>query len=211
VRALLVAGMARVVQRMKGGEERDVKAPRSEVSASLRDLNSGSNRLPWTRVILSVTSTSGQRVVVIGPGGVCSRDANGCSGRDVRKHVIAAKVVSKQLDAGDVGKRASDIARPTKVWSGGATRRGGIGSGCVSGKPSQLPRTCRTRASAQRQGTKIFRHGGVNGRVATNISRSSMSIRVGVFAAWRAAWLCVACWIARHVTGRVVGTCVVSA
>src|SRR6266404_525889 len=100
---------------MKGGEERGARTPRSEVSASLRDLNSGSNELPWTRVILSVTSASGQRAVVIGPGVVCSKDANGCSGRGVRKHVIAAKVVRKRLDASGVGKRASSIALPTEV------------------------------------------------------------------------------------------------
>src|SRR5438552_3751819 len=118
---------------MKGGEERGAKAPRSEVSASLRDLNSGSSKLPWTSIIFYGTSASGQRVVIIGPGVVCSRDANGCSGLGVRKHVIAAKVVSKRLDAGGVGKRAGGIARPTKVWSGDATRRSGIGSGGASG------------------------------------------------------------------------------
>jgi hypothetical protein len=174
-------------------------------------LNSGSNRLPWTEVILLVTSASGQRAVIIGPGVVCSRDANGRSGRGVRKHVIAAKVVSKQLDAGGVGKRAGGIARPTKVWSGDATRRSGIGSGGASGKLRQLTRSCCARASAQHQRTKIVQRDGVNGRVVTNISMSGMNIRAGVFAAWCVAWLCVACWIARHVTGRVVGVCVVSA
>ena len=82
------------------------KAPRSEVSASLRDLNSGSSTLPWTSIIFYGTSARGQRAVSIGPGVVCSRDANGCSGRGVRKHAIAAKVVSKRLVAGGVGKRA---------------------------------------------------------------------------------------------------------
>ena len=72
------------------------KAPRSEVSASLRDLNSGSNRLPWTEAIVFVTSASGQRVVIIGPGVVFSKDANGCSGRGVRKRGIAARIVSEQ-------------------------------------------------------------------------------------------------------------------
>src|SRR6185369_3729348 len=37
-----------------------------------------------------------------------------------------------------------------------------------------------------------------------------MNIRASVFAAWRVAWLCVACWIASHVIGRVVGASVVS-
>ena len=159
------------------------KAPRSEVSASLRDLNSGSKRLPWTEVIVLVTSVSVQRAVVIGPGVVCSRDANGCSGRGVRKHVIAAKVVRKQLDAGGVGKRASGIARPTKVWSGDATRRSGIGSGDASGTWCQLTRSRCARASAQHQRTKMVQRDGVNGRVVTNTSMSSMNMRASVFAA----------------------------
>jgi hypothetical protein len=187
------------------------ETPRSEVSASLRDLNSGSNRLPWTIIILSVTSASGQRVVIIGPGVVCSRDANGCSGRGVRKRAIAAKVVSKRLGAGGVGKRASGIARATKVWSGGGTKVGGIGSGCASDKPRQLTWMCVARASAQHLEVKIFRHGGANDLVATNISMSSMNNRAGVFAAWRAAWLCVACWIGSRVTGHGVGVGVVNA
>src|SRR5262245_3819016 len=174
---------------MKGREERGVETPRSEVSASLRDLNSGSNWLPWPRVILSVTSASGQRAVVIGLGVVCSRDANGCSGRGVRKHAIAAKVVSKRLGVGGVGRRASGIAPPTKEWSGDATRRGDIGSVGASGKWRQLPRNCRARASAQHREVKIFRHDGANGRVATNTSMSSMNNRTSVFAAWLAAWL----------------------
>ena len=187
------------------------KSPRSEVSASLRDLNSGSKRLPWTRVILSVTSVSGQRGVIIGPGVVCSRAANGRSGRGVRKRAIAAKVVRKQLGAGDVGRRASVIEPAILDASGGATRRGGIGNGCVNGKARQLTWICRARASAQQMGAKIFRRGGANGRAAMNISRSSMNIRASDFAAWRAAWLCVACWIGRRASANGVGVGVVSA
>jgi hypothetical protein len=187
------------------------KTPRSEVSASLRDLNSGSNRLPWTEVILFVRSASGQGAVIIGPGVVCSRDANGCSGRGVRKHDIAAKVVSKLLGAGGVGSRASAIEPAILGASDGATRRGGIGSGCANAKPRQLTWICRARASAQQLAGKIFRHGGANDRVATNISRSSMNLRAGVFAVWRAAWLCAACWIARRATENGVGIGVVSA
>jgi hypothetical protein len=174
-------------------------------------LTGGSNRLPWTEVILLVPSASGQRAVIIGPGVVCSRDANGRSGRGVRKHVIAAKVVGKQLDAGGVGKRASAIARPTKVWSVDATRRSGIGSGGASGTLRQLTRSRCARASAQHQRTKILRRAGVNGRVATSFSPSRMNTRAGVFAAWGVDWLCVACWIASRVIGRVVGACVVNA
>jgi hypothetical protein len=187
------------------------KTPRSEVSASLRDLNSGSNRLPWTEVILFVTSASGQRAVIIGLGVVCSRDANGCSGRGVRKHAIVAKVVSKRLDAGGVGRRASVIGRRTRVWSGGETKVGGTGNDSASGKPRQLTRSRCARASAQHQRAKIFRHGGANDRVATNISKSNMNNRASVFAAWRAAWLCVACWIGSRATAHGVGIGVVSA
>jgi hypothetical protein len=146
-------------------------------------LNSGSSKLPWTSIIFYGTSARGQRVVVIGPGVVCSKDVNGRSGRGVRKHAIAAKIVSKRLDAGVVGKRASGIARPTKVWNGGATRRSGIGVGGASGKLRQLTRSRCARASAQHHRAKIVRRDGVNGRVATNISRSSMNIRASVFAA----------------------------
>ena len=159
------------------------KAPRSEVSASLRDLNSGSNRLPWTEVILFVTSASGQRVVISGPGAVCSRDANGCSGRGVRKHDTAAKVVSRRLGAGGVGKRAGVIEPAILDASGDATRRSGIGSGGASGKWRQLTRSRCARASAQHRRSKIVQGDGVNGRVVTNISMSSMNIRGSVFAA----------------------------
>ncbi len=80
-----------------------------------------------------VTSASGQRAVVIGPGVVCSRDANGCSGRGVRKRAIAVKVVSKRLDAGGGVKRASVIGRPTRAWGGGGTKVGGIGNANANG------------------------------------------------------------------------------
>ena len=195
---------------MKGGEERGARAPRSEVSASLRDLNSGSNELPWTRVIVSVTSASGQRAVVIGPGVVCSRDANGCSGRGVRKHVIAVRRVNKRPGVGVVVERASVIGPAIQGVSGGGTKVGGIGSGVVNGKRRQLTRKRCARASAQHQGAKIFRRAGVNGLVATNNSRSSMNIRASVFAAWRADWLCVAWWTAKSGIRRGVGACVVN-
>jgi hypothetical protein len=146
-------------------------------------LNSGSSKLPWTSIIFYGTLASGQRAVIIGPDVVCSRDANGYSGRGVRKHAIAAKVVSKRLGAGGVGRRASVIEPAIAGVRGGATRRGDIGSGGASGKPRQLTRSRCARASAQHHRTKIFQRGGVNGRVATNISMSSMSIRASVFAA----------------------------
>ena len=174
-------------------------------------MNSGSSKLPWTNIIFYGTSASGQRAVIIGPGVVCSRDANGCSDRGVRKHVIAAKVVSKRLDAGGVGRQVSAIEAAIQDASDGATRRSGIGSGGASDKPRQLTRSRCARASAQHLRTKIVQRGGVNDRVATNNSMSNMNIRASVFAAWRAAWLCVACWTEKHVTGRVVGACAVNA
>jgi hypothetical protein len=112
-------------------------------------LNSGSNRLPWTEVILFVTLASGQRAAIIGPGVVCSKDANACFGRGVRKRAIAAKVVSKPLGAGGVGKRAGVIEPAILDASDGAIRRGGIGSGRMYTKRRQLPWDWRTRASAQ--------------------------------------------------------------
>ena len=66
-----------------------------------------------------VTSASGQRAVVIGRG--------------VRKRAIAVKVVSKRLDAGGGVKRASVIGRPTRAWSGGGTKVGGIGNANANG------------------------------------------------------------------------------
>jgi hypothetical protein len=146
-------------------------------------LNSGSSKLPWTSIIFYGTLASGQRAVIIGPGVVCSRDASSCSGRGVRKHDIAAKVVSKRHGAGGVGKRAGVIEPAILGASGGATRRGGIGSGCANAKRRQLPWNRRTRASAQHHRAKILRRGGANGRVATNISMSSMNNRASVFAA----------------------------
>ena len=167
--------------------------------------------LPWTRVIFFGTPGSGQRVAITGRDGVCSRDANACFGRGVRKHAIAAKVVSKRLGAGGVGKRASVIEPAILDASDGAIRRGGIGSGRVNAKRRQLTWDCRTRASAQHQRAKILGRGGANGRVATNISMSSMNNRTSVFAAERAAWLCVACWTASRAIAHGVGIGVVGA
>jgi hypothetical protein len=170
-----------------------------------RRRNSGSKRLPWTSDLVIVTSASGPRAVLLGPGVVCSRDANGCSGLGVRKHAIAATVVSKRPGAGGVGRRASAIEPAIKGVSGGGTRRGGIASGGASGPARQLtPQRC-ARASAQHHRTKMVQRDGVNGRVAMNISMSSRNLPASVFAASPAAWLCVACWTERHVIGRVVG------
>jgi hypothetical protein len=85
---------------------------------------------------------------------------------------------------------------------------GAIGSGGASGKRRQLTRMRRARASAYSPEAKIFRVGRAIGRVATNFSRCRMNIRANVFAAWRADWLCVACWIARRAIRRGVGACV---
>ena len=160
---------------------------------------------------MSGTSASGQRAVVIGPGVVCSRDANGCSGRDVRKRVIAVKGVAERLGSGGAGRRASAIEPRSTGVNGGVNSRSGIGSVCVSGKPRQLTWIRRARASAQHQRVKIFRRGHAIGLVATSISPFPMNIRASDLAAWRAAWRYVACWIARRVIGRGVGACAVSA
>lgn len=186
------------------------ETPRSEVSASLRDLNSGSKRLPWTAVIVLVTSASGQRVVIIGRGVVCSKAANGSSGRGVRKRVIAVTHVNKRRGGGGAARRASGIERPSLARNVGGNRASGIARGGANGKSRQLPRMRRARASAQRLGAQILWRGLAIDRVATSISRFPMTIRAGVFAAWRAAWRYVACWIVRRGIERGVGACVVS-
>jgi hypothetical protein len=158
-----------------------------------------------------VLSASGQRVVVLGLGVVCSRVASGYSGRGVRKRVIAAKLVSVRRGAGVVVERASGIAARTAVANGGGVKVGGIGSASASGPRRQLRLIRCVRASAQHREAKFFWLGGVNGRVAMSTSRSSRSIRAGVFVVWRVAWRCVACWIARRVTGPGGGAGVVRA
>jgi hypothetical protein len=87
--------------------------------------------------------------------------------------------------------------------SSGASSRNAIESECVSGKQRQLTRIRRARASALRRGRKIFRDGRALGLVVTSFSPFRMNNRASVFAAWRADRLCVACWIARRVIGRV--------
>jgi hypothetical protein len=177
----------------------------AKLVASLRDLNIGSNQLPCTRVILSGISASVQRVIIIGPGAVCSRDANGCSGRRVGNHTIAVKHVARRPGAGSVGSRANCIASPNRAVSDDVSKANAIGNGGASGKLRQLTWIRRARASAQRLGVKIFRRGPALGRVATSFSPFPMNTRASVFAARRADWRYVACWIARHTIGRGVG------
>jgi hypothetical protein len=182
------------------------KAPRSEVDASLRDLHSGSKRLPWTRIIFFVTSDGGQRVVGIGRGVVCSRGVNGCSGRGIHVRIIAVKRAGVRRGVGVLGKRASGIGRRRTANSGVGNSRNGVGSVCVSGRRDQLTCRRRARASASRQAAKISLCGHATGPVATRFSALRMNIRPSGFAVWRAAWLCVACWIVRRVIERdVVG------
>ena len=187
------------------------KTPRSEVSASLRDLNSGSNRLPWTEVILFGTLANDQRAVFIGPGVVCSRAVNGCSGHGIHDRTTAVKSVATRLVIGSAGGRVSGIARPRTASNSDANSRSAIESGCVSGKRRQLTWLRRARASALRWSRKIYRGDHVIGRAATNNSSFPMNIRVSDFAAWRADWRYVACWIVKRVIGRGVGACVVKA
>src|SRR5271166_185048 len=111
------------------------QTPRSEVGASLRDLNSGSNQLPWTIVILSGIAAPVQRAVWGGPAVVCSKAVNDCFGRGGRKHAIAPKRVAARPAAGVVGRPASVIATPSTADSGGGTRACAIGNVCGSVKP----------------------------------------------------------------------------
>jgi hypothetical protein len=187
------------------------ETPRSEVSASLRDLNSGSNRLPWTRVIFFGTSANGQRAVItIGPGVVCSRAVNGCSGPDIHDRTTAVKSVARRRATGGIGGRARSIARPRTASNSDAPSRSAIESGCASGKRRQLTRSRRARASALRRSRQIFWASRALDRVATSFSRFRMNIRASAFAALRAAWHYVACRTAKRDTGHGVGACVVS-
>jgi hypothetical protein len=186
------------------------ETPRSEVSASLRDLNSGSSRLPWTKVIFYGTSANGQRAVIIGPGVVCSRAVNGCSGHGILDRTIAVKRVATRRAVGGAGERASSIGRPRTASNSAVNSRNAIESGCVSGKRRQLTQMRRARASAVRRSRKIFREGRAFGLVATRFSSSRMNIRASAFAAWHVAWLCVAWWIVKSATRHGVGACVVN-
>jgi hypothetical protein len=154
------------------------------------------HHLPWTRVIFFGTSVSGQRAVIIGPGSVCSKDANGCSGRGIGDPIFAVKHVNRRLDAGSVGRPTRSIVRPRRAGNAGGNKVNGIDSGNVNGKRRQLTRRCRARVSAYNPAAIIPRIGRAIGRVATNFSRCRMNIRVSVFAASRAVWLCVVCSIA---------------
>ena len=108
------------------------KAPRSEVDASLRDLHSGSKRLPWTRVIFIATSLGGQGEVGLGRVVVCSRAVSGFSGRGTRVRVFAVKRAGVRLGVGVLGKRASGIGRPRRARSGDGSKGNAGGGGGAS-------------------------------------------------------------------------------
>ena len=130
-----------------------------------------------------VTSANGQRAAIIGPGVVCSRAANGCSGRGVRKRDIAVKRVAERPGGGDAGRRANGIELRSTAANDGVSSRNGIGSVCVNGKPCQLTWSRRARASAQRRPMRILRRGRVIDLVATSVSPFPMNIRASDFAA----------------------------
>jgi hypothetical protein len=186
-------------------------------NASKRSVNFASRleqrecTLPWTKGIFFGTSASGQRAVIIGPGGVCSKDANGCSGRGIGEPIIAAKAVGGRLGTGSVGTPAGSIGQPIAARSGVANSPGAIESGGVRGKRCQLTPNSRARASAYRLAKEILRVGRAVGLVAMSFSHFPMNIRASIFAAWNAVWLYVACWTARRVIGRDAGGCVVTA
>jgi hypothetical protein len=168
--------------------------------------------LPWTEVIFCGTSASGQRAVSIGPGNVCSKDANGCSGRGIGDPVFAVKPVGRRRDAGSVGGPANGIGPPRMAGNTGRRRIGVIGNGGVNAaKRRQLTRNHRARASAYPRQAKIFRLGGAIDRVATPFFPFPMNSPASAFVAWHAAWLCVASWIGKHAIWRGVGVGAVSA
>jgi hypothetical protein len=179
----------------------------AKLTASLRDLTSGSKWLPWTEVIFLAVATLDQTFVVVGGGVVFSKAVNGRSGRPIRKHVIAVKVASKRRGVGGVGSPANGIGPARTGRNVGVSRVGVIGSGGrpQRGQRCQLACPRCARASAQLQKALNFTGGVVNGRAAIRSSRSGTSIPRNVFAAWLAAWLYVACWIAKRVIGNGVG------
>ena len=191
----------------KAARSKVQKAPQSEVKLPSRIETAGGTRLPWTIVISSVTSASGQRAVLIGPA-LLLEDANGCSGRGVPNGAIAASIVSKQL--GVMTRRASQLYRASDC---GVTTAPSGAAVSAAVAPTERVTDVAVPPEGQRQpwGAKILRRGGANGRAAMNISGSSMNRRAGVFAVWRVAWLCVACWIARRAIETGVGIGVVSA
>jgi hypothetical protein len=135
---------------------------------------------------------------------------NGCSGHGIHDRTIAVKSVATRLAIGSAGGRVSGIGRPRTASNSDVNSRNDIESGCASGKRHQLTRIRRARASAWHRSPKIFRGGRAIGRVATSFLPFRMNIRASDFAAWRADWRYVACWIVKRVTGRGVGACVVS-
>lgn len=181
----------------------EVKAPRSEVKASLRDLTSGSNRLPWTGVIFFGVFALDHTTAVVDAGVVFSKVVNNSSGRVTPKHVIAAKVVAKRRGVGGVGRPANGIGPVRTASSGGASSSGATGSVVANGKSKpkqcQLPYRHRARASAQRPEAKRFAYGRVIGRAATCCSRCRTGMRRDVFVAWLVAWRYGVCWIVKPV------------
>jgi hypothetical protein len=135
---------------------------------------------------------------------------NGCSGPGILDRTIAVKSAAARLAVGGGGERARGIGRPRTANNSVVNSRNAIESECASGKQRQLTRLRRARASALRRGRKIFRDGRALGQAATSFSSFRMNTRASVFAVWRAAWLCVACWIAKGVIERVVVGQVVS-
>jgi hypothetical protein len=125
-----------------------VETPRSEISASLRDLYSGSKWLPWTSIIFLDRLPSGQSGVAIGCGDVFSRAANGRIGRGIHGLAIAVRVAAKRPDAGSAGGPASSTGLRATAESGGGNRVGAIGSAAGNEYGRQLTLRRCARASA---------------------------------------------------------------
>ena len=150
--------------------------------------------------------------LIIGPGGVCSKDANGCSGRGIGDLIFAVEAcqqaaqrwrrwkASQQYRATEQGKERR--RKQSKRYRQRQRERQAASADADSSREGQR---------IQRRPAKIFRERRAIGRGVTSFSPFPMNIRTSVFAVWRADWLCVACWIGKHVIRRGGGACVVSA
>ena len=104
-----------------------------------------------------------------------SKDANGCSGRGVRKRTIAVKRVGRRLDVGDVGRRGhAGYARTENGRDRRREQEPAVSAKCVAANAKLCPswrwELPAARSRAQDLEAKIYRPDRVSGRVATSFS-----------------------------------------
>ena len=183
----------------------------SEPSANLAPrLDRQGVGLPWARRHFIISHHHGKRrSVLVERVGACSRGASAGSRRRIPSAGTAAVRAVRRRSVGGGRRRAGVIGPARRGASGGGPRASATGSGGVSGP--QLPcRRC-ARASAQPRRAKILSSACALDPAVTSRSGSIPHAPAGVFVAWRADWLCVACWIGRRAIERGVGSRVASA